>query len=164
MKDLMKYIPLDKSWMIRVGMLDLVHGKFDIIDYLRQQKDLSNDLMALKRVAENWRDENAILDVGESATLLRFVKFILWKEDKKKAIVTKGTLVNREICDNPEIVDWSLEDLLKLDNGTSQWASASVLMGNQEEVENPPMKLRLTHSVVKHWNEMRKKGRCWIRI
>ena len=29
-----KYIPLDKSWVIRMGFLDLTHGYKDIVSFL----------------------------------------------------------------------------------------------------------------------------------
>ena len=42
------YVPLDKSWMIRMGVLDLVSGYIDSIDYLeRHQEELNDDLKSL---------------------------------------------------------------------------------------------------------------------
>ena len=56
---------------------------------------------------------------------------------------------------------FSLKELLKIDNSTSQWASASVLMGNTELLSNIPYKLQVTYDAVKHWNERRKEGKSW---
>jgi hypothetical protein len=56
------------------------------------------------------------------------------------------------MCNNPEIINLPIKEILKLDNGTSQWASASVLLGSKEKIENSPNKLRLTYEAVKHWN------------
>jgi len=145
-----KYIPLDKSWIIRMGVLDLVNNKNEIISFLNNQDNLGDDLIALKRVAENW-NSSLELDVGESGTLYRFIRFALWKLGKENKIIKRGTLVNRNITDDSKIVNLSLNELLKLDNGTSQWASASVLLGNTERVENPPTKLTLSYKAVEHW-------------
>jgi hypothetical protein len=164
------YIPLDKSWMIRMGVLDLVHGKKDCTEYLgKNQWKLSEDLKALQRACLEWRIGTTI-DVGESGTLYRFLRFASWKLGLHKHFMMHGTLRQRNICDNPEIVNWSLKDLLMLDGkdpkkrGTSQWASASVIMGNQERLEDikdPPFKLKLTYKAVEHWNKMRSENKCW---
>src|SRR3989304_2064965 len=116
-----------------MGVLDLVRGYDDTIDFLRGQTDfdLSGDLKALYRASLDWRKGEAV-DVGESGTLYRFLRYAAWKSDLNKKFVRRGTLWQREISDNREIINYSLEDLLKLDNGTSQWASAAVLLGHQE--------------------------------
>ena len=158
--DILRYIPLDKSWMIRMGILDILNGYNDIVDRLNSHSDLGGDMNALKAVAEQWNG-NAPLNVGESATLYRMVRFALWKMGSQREIIREGTLKNRNICDNPDIVNWSLQDLLKLDNGTSQWASAAVLMGNKEKTNTIPYKLNTTYQALEHWNEQRKRKLCW---
>lgn len=155
------YIPLDKSWMIRMGVLDLIEENNDCMSFLGQRlEDLSDDLWALYHASIQWRLHYP-LNVGESATLYRFLKFASWKLGQNRIVITKGTLNNRDICDNPEIVDWTLEQLLTLDNGTSQWASASVLMGNEQIISNPPYKLQLTYDAVKHWKEAQSNKSKW---
>src|SRR3989338_3939160 len=153
MKDLSvakKYIPLDKSWMIRIGVLDLIHGYNDTIDYLKKyREELGDDLKSLFEYSLQWLQDKPI-DVGESGTLYRFLKFASWKLNKNKKFIRRGTLRDRKIFDKPEIVNWPLNQLLKLDNGTSQCASASVLMGNQEKIANPPYKLQVTYDAVEH--------------
>ena len=54
MKDkiLQKYIPLDKSWIIRMGALDIINGSNDIKKNLDKQKDLGDDLIALKNISK----------------------------------------------------------------------------------------------------------------
>lgn len=147
--------------MIRVGVLDIVNGYDDITEFLGKQKDLSDDLQALYRAAKDW-DSDKPLDVGESATLYRFLKFASWKLGKRKEFILVGTLKEREIFNNPEIIKWTLEKLLALDSGTSQWASASVLLGNEERIGNQPYKLQLTYAAVDHWKERRSSGLCWL--
>jgi len=160
-KKISQYIPLDKSWMIRLGVLDMVNGYDDIIKFLSKQEVLSEDLQALYRTARDYKNDKP-LDIGESGTLYRFLRFASWKLKKEKKFILRGSLKNRKICNNPAIIKWPLEKLLTLDNGTSQWASASVLMGNTETVQNPPYKLRLTYETVSHWNSRRNSSLCWL--
>jgi len=143
------YIPLDKSWIIRMGILDLINHNDKTIKFLESQENLSDDLKSLLRVLKSWNNEE--VDVGESGTLYRFLKFISWKSGLNKKFILNGTLKERNICDNKKIVDWSQKELLKLDNGTSQWASAAVLLGDKERLEDAPFKLRLTYEAVDNW-------------
>ena len=154
------YIPLDKSLLIRFGVLDLLEGYKDTIQFLYHQKPLSNDLQSLYHASLDW-NSGAPVRVGESGTLYRFLKFACWKNGLNKNFLLSGTLRTRQICNDPEIVNYSLKDLLKLDNGTSQWASASVLLGNEEIVENPPEKLKLTYEAVSHWKQRRAQRLSW---
>ncbi len=159
------YIPLDKSWMNRMGVLDLLHSYNDTLWFLENQKGLGKDLQALYQASKDWKAGIPQIHVGESGTLYRFLRFASWKMNKRVEFVKEGTLAGRELCDNPEIVGWSLEKLLTLDNNTSQWASASVLSsgdyGQITNLQNPPNKLLVTGEAVRHWNIRRGEGRCW---
>jgi len=154
------YIPLDKSWIIRMGVLDLLNGYEDTIQFIKQQEQLSDDLKTLYRASIAWKSDGPI-DVGESGTLFRFLRFASWKLGVDKEFILHGSLEKREICDDPKIVNYSLDELLKLDNGTSQWASASVLLGSKERILNPPYKLKLSYEAISHWNKQRKNGQRW---
>ncbi len=153
-------IPLDKSWIIRMGILDIVHGYHDIETFLENQSDLSDDLRGLLRVARAWKTGEPI-DVGESGTLYRFLLFISFKQGFNKKFITRGTLATRAISLDPAVATWGQEQLLTLDNGTSQWASASALLGDEERLPNPPFKLQLTYEAIEHWKERREKGLSW---
>jgi len=155
------YIPLDKSWMNRMGVLDLLNGYDDAINFLERQKSLGGDLQALYQASLDWRAGRKRIHVGESGTLYRFLRFASWRFDFEKEFIREKTLKEREICNDPKIINLPLEELLKLDSGTSQWASASVLSGNTQTVKNPPNKLQVTYDAVKHWNDKRAKGECW---
>lgn len=146
------YIPLDKSWIIRMGVLDLINNNDKVFNFLEKQDNLGGDLKSLHKALISW-NKNEPIDVGESGTLYRFLKFVSWKLGLNKRFILKGTLEKRDICDNSEIINWSQEKLLKLDNGTSQWASASVLMGDKEKVDNAPFKLKLTYEAVENWSK-----------
>ncbi|MEK7641683.1 MAG: hypothetical protein AAB365_01660 [Patescibacteria group bacterium] len=154
------YIPLDKSWIIRMGVLDMVNGYDDISIFLSKQKNLGDDLAALKRAAESWKTEKRI-SVGESGTLYRLLKYASWKLDLGKEFILQGTLAGRNIHDDPSITHLSQIELLKLDNGTSQWASAAALLGDMERIPNPPYKLACTYEAIDHWKSCRKEGKTW---
>ena len=150
------YIPLDKSWIIRMGVLDMVNGQKNINKFLKKQKDIGEDLIALKHASEDWNKKE--INVGESGTLYRFLQFASWKLNLEKKFIRKGTLKTRKITSDSRIVDYPLEKLLKLDNSTSQWASASVLMGNSVKPKKIPFKLATTYEAVRHW----KKNKPWV--
>ncbi|MEK6859206.1 MAG: hypothetical protein AABX54_00170 [Nanoarchaeota archaeon] len=155
------YIPLDKSWMIRMGVLDLVNGYGDSIKFLKLHYDeLCSDLQALYPASIQWKN-GEVVDVKESGTLFRFLKFASWKFEIDVKFKVSGTLRGRKVCNDASIINLPLERLLILDNGTSQWASASVIMGNPERIANPPYKLQLTYDAILHWKTLRNKGECW---
>jgi len=143
-----------------MGVLDLTNGYSDIKTFLEKQEDLGDDLLALKRVAENWMS-NSPLDVGESGTIYRFVKFHDWKNKITRTIIKRGTLESRSICDNPRIINYTLQKLLELDNKTTQWATMAYLLGDRRKVSNPPVKLGVTYEAVKDWETARKDKNCW---
>jgi hypothetical protein len=156
-----KYIPLDKSWIIRMGVLDIVNGYDDIQKFLSARENLGDDLLALKSAAADWKSDKPI-DVGESGTLYRLLKFASWKLGLDKKFIIQGTLAKRKIVDDPDIVHLSQTELLKLDYATSQWATAAVLLGDEERLQNPPFKLKLTYEAVDHWKKKRERNETWI--
>jgi hypothetical protein len=156
-----KYIPLDKSWIIRMGILDIVNGYDDIQNFLATQENLGDDLLALKKASERWKFDKDI-DVGESGTLYRLLKYVSWKQELHKNFILQGTLKYRKINDDQVVLRLSQSELLKYDNGTSQWASAAVLLGDPERLYNPPFKLDLTYQAVEHWQMQRDKGLSWL--
>lgn len=155
------HIPLDKSQMIRMGVLDLRHGQTDTLHMLRQQPTLSDDLIALREASEVWPGDEPV-PVRESATLLRTLKFLSWEEELDKDFITAGTLVNRPITEDPSIIGLSQRELLRLDHGTSQWASAAVLCGDPERLETAPFKLRQTYDAVDNWQRQQNEGIPWL--
>ena len=145
-------IPLDKSWAMRMGLLGLLDGDRSTTDFLQKSYDtLSDDLKALHGVYDAWHSGKPI-DVGESGTLYRFLQFAAWKKGLDKTFIRRGTLATRQICNDPHIVNLPLEELLKLDNGTSQWASAAMLMGGDIKLtDDLPYKLKITYTALEVW-------------
>jgi hypothetical protein len=183
MDDIDKFIPLDKSWIIRMGVLDILHGYDTIDNFLKSQEDLGSDVQALHRAYHDWKNGREI-HVGQSATLYRFLKFASWSlvaEGKKgfpKIFIPEKTLIRRirdTICDDPEIIHKSLDELLNLRDKTSQWASASVVYsGDWKQVDRlleqyavegrnlkPFYKLKVARDSVKHWTIKTAEGSSW---
>lgn len=154
------YIPLDKSWTIRMGVLDLMRGYDDTIKFLEKQKDLGEDLQALYRVSKNWRTTKQV-DVGESGTIYRFLQYISWHQGLEKKFIKRGTLRKRKICNDRDIINRPLESLATLDNGTSQWMSAAILCGNTEKLRKEPYHVKMTRKAKAHYEKRRANNKCW---
>ena len=165
------YIPLDKSWHIRIGVLDLLDGKDTSIQFLEpmvQKGILCDDLRSLYTASASWRKNIPIIYVGESGTLYRFLQYADWQQKGGREFATSGTLTERKkkMCQDPAITEWPLEELLKLDNGTTQWASAAVIYGaasgkKVEMAKTEKHKLNLSYEAVDCWNQMNATGRTW---
>lgn len=136
--------PLSKSWMMRLGILDMKAGSSNTLhtlDEIAQTTDLGDDLVALQRVSRQWLYKQP-LEVGESGTLYRYTRFLDWTEAdtaerqvKKRKFVRSGTLKNRSITTDASIIHLPLGELAELDNGTTQWASAALLLQGRSEAE-----------------------------
>ncbi len=156
------YIPWDKSWIIRMGILDLIHDRPQIASFLSDEHaHLGDDLLALERAIASWHAGKPI-DVGESGTLYRLLQFTAWKQGLEKKFVTRGTLRTRPIASDPKLVNLSQEILLSLDNHTSQWASAAALNGDPLRIARPPFKLALTYLAIDHWQTQTRSGNNWV--
>lgn len=165
-QNLADYIPLSKSWMNRMGFLDLFKGYDDTLRFLECRYDeLGGDLQALYRASVQWKTGGPV-DVGESGTLLRFLRFASWKLGQERMFILRETLAERPITKDQSIVDWPLEKLLTLDNGTTQWASSSILteyvisgMFQRKPIQEP--EIQMTYDAIEHWDNARKQGTRW---
>lgn len=118
-------------------------------------------MLALKHACDVWHSDSPI-EVGESGTLYRFLQFASWKLNLNKRFLTKGTLKERKIGQDPSIINFTQRELLALPNEpTSQWASAAVLLGDEERLTDAPFKLQVTYEAVDHWRSRRSEGKPW---
>jgi hypothetical protein len=140
----------------------LINGYYDVDHFLYcERQDLSDDLQALRKSVIAWRRNEAI-DVGESATLYRFLSFAIWKLGLSKSLNISGTLCKRRVSQDPSIVKLAQRQLLMLpDEPTSQWASAAALLGDEERLPDAPFKLKLTYEAIEHWRGRRSRGVGW---
>lgn len=159
-------IPLDKSYTIRVGYLYILNGEGGkVVDFLDKQENLSEDLQTLYRVALSWNTESEI-DIGESGTVYRFFQYADWKEGLNKRFLKRGTLAVREISAMRRMIEWPIEELLTLDNGTTQWASAATLYRSVtgervEKIHHAPYKLELTYEAIDDWKQQMAGTKKW---
>lgn len=144
------FIPWDKSWLLRMGVLDILAMRDQIGNFLHRERLISEDLVALMIAADCWYDSPTI-DVKESGTLFRFLQYASWKKRLDKHFIRRATLADRNIAADPHIIELSQAQLLTLDNGTSQWASAAALCGDETRLPDPPYKLDLTYRAIHHW-------------
>jgi len=104
--DFKKFIPQDKSWLTRVGVLDIIHGYTDIESFVEKQQDNNEDVLAIRNASQDWRN-NRKVHVGESATLYRLLKFASWKGNLHKFFIKEGSLNNRKIMNDRKIVSFT---------------------------------------------------------
>lgn len=147
----MNTMPLDKSYYMRLGLLSLIYRKQAAqVNFLKAQSDLPDDLVRLSQVLDSFETSD-VVNVGESGTLYRFIQYYCWASNIDKHIKKSGTLMDRQIVNDSSIISLSQTELLKLDNETSQWASAKALCGDAERLANPPFKLALTYRIISDW-------------
>lgn len=157
-KEIKKFIPLDKSWMIRMGFKDALDMKksycISKIESHEKKLVIPKDVKNLKDVLYSLKTANLRqpVSVGESATLYSFLTMFLLTQSLEKKITKEGTLLEREIAE-PDVswIEKSQKELLELDGGTSRWASAHALTVNSTRIENPPYKLALTYEAIDSW-------------
>ncbi len=156
----LQWIPLDKSWLTRMGTLDILHKNRSIESKLLGYKNISEDLSALITASRAWNTDE-VLYVGESATLYRILQFASWKFDLHKKFAKEGSLLERVIENDPQIINLSQKELLKLDSGTTQWATAAVICGDMERWSDVPSKLVETYNAVEEWQQCKISGAEW---
>lgn len=155
-------VPIDKSWVIRMGVLDTLYGYAHVLKQLVPNMDaLSTDIQALLVANTQW-SRGEVIEVGESGTLFRCLQFAAWKSGEDRQFSLTGTLAERKITNDPRIINLPVSELLKLDGGTSQWATAAVLAGSSEPMPDvAPLKLALTYDARAEWERARRGGQHW---
>lgn len=151
-----KLIPLSKYWSLRLGFLDIINSTSLFIPLIEGREDLGDDGKKMIIISKEWKTKNEH-NVGEGGALFRYLQFTSWKFNLGKKFIKEGTLKNREICDNPEIVNWPINKLLQLDNKTPQWASVAILLGNKEKIPNDYF-LKLSKEALAHYKHIKNKG------
>lgn len=149
-------IPISKYWSTRLCLLDIINNTRCFIPLIENRKDVGDDLRVAIEISKEWQTKNEH-NVGEAGALFRLLQFASWKLKLNKKFIKEKTLKDRKICDNPKIINWPLTKLLKLDNNTPQWASASILMGSIEEIPDDFF-LNLSKEALTHYNKIRDEG------
>jgi len=149
-------IPLSKYWSMRLGFLDIINNTRYFIPLIENRRDIGDDLKVLIRISKEWKIKNEH-NVGEAGALFRLLQFASWKFNLGKKFIKEKTLKERKICNNPDIVNWSITKLLELDNNTPQWASASILTGSKEKIPDNFF-LNLSKEALEHYNKVKSEG------
>jgi hypothetical protein len=153
-------LPLDKSQAIRNGTKDIIEGYEDTADILEGYQ-VCTDIESMLRASQNYKDGDPV-DVGESGTLLRILWFASTANGEDREFIRRGTLRDRAITLDPEIIHWPIEDLLTLDGGTTQFATASLILNPDQEIpEESEPKLQLTVEVMAKWAIARAHDEQW---
>ncbi|MBW2982652.1 hypothetical protein KY343_07240 [Candidatus Woesearchaeota archaeon] len=158
------FIPLDKSWINRMVLLDFINGSGYAVRFLTEHYDeLGDDLKSTYRAYTELKQGKKEIHVGESGTLYRFLKFLFYKQRLNLELIPEGTLIERvkNFCDDPDMINWSLEKLLNTKDRTTQWASAAILLGNNEIIQNSEPKIRLSYEAREHWYKRRRQKKYW---
>lgn len=167
-----KYIPLDKSFIIRVVLLDLTRGyREDSVRFFKNNKmPLSDDIITVGGIVRDWPAWKFWKDFDgrDSASATRHLQFYLWQTGSRRKIRKNEGLQKRNLTNNPDIVNWPIKELMKLEYGTSQWASAAALFRDKEkvleemrDVEEVPFKLDLTVHTRNYWEGNEASGWGW---
>ena len=141
--DIEKFIPVDKSWFIRIAFLKYLAGK----PLPPAPADANDDIKSFLYASSMVNQKNQRIDIGESGTAFRFLQFYAWKLNLGTQFIKGPMLTARNICSDKNIVNLTQEELLSIDN-TSQWASAAALCGDTHRIQNPPYKLGLTYNAI----------------
>ncbi|MBS3142951.1 hypothetical protein J4464_06200 [Candidatus Woesearchaeota archaeon] len=160
-QDLESYIPWDKSDAIRKAVLDIAMGNPP--NPFFQTPNLGDDLQATYRCALAWPN-NEPLHVGESATLLRNLRYLTYLEERPREFVLSGSLRTRKVSDNPAMIHESLDDLMLRDGGTQQWAAAALLLEYPKRIhEHIPdeIKVYASKEAFEHWILQIARGALW---
>lgn len=157
-----KRLPWDKSLIIRFAFLDLIHGvPGRSIDWLEEHYDeLGDDLRALLRTLKQYL-AGEDLDVGESGTLLRFWRYFLWMRGEKQIIIIRGTLKPRTVSNDPDLINWTVDELSEHPEKTSQWASIAILFGKRGTKRKPDPHISLSYRARNEWEQATERGDMW---
>lgn len=156
-------MPWHKSLIIRFVFQDVTHGKIErSIKWLEDNYgSLGDDLQATLRTLQQFK-AGKDLDVGESGTLLRFWRYYLLSIGDTRRIIVRGTARKRQFYAGEDVIDMDTEELLALDDGTSQWASIAALCGRIERpVGELPGHLELTFNAIKLWQDAKFYQEMW---
>ena len=156
-------IPQCKSWTNKHLFLDALAGHdedYDIVhDFIH---DTNNDIEAGLIAAQGWVEGRDEIFVGESATVYRMYLGASWKFDRNVHFAKTGTLLTREVCQDPSVLEMSFDELQKIDHGTSQWPTVQALLGNPKRAADPGEQLAITYEAIEDWQQCREGGQLWI--
>lgn len=160
-----QFIPLDKSQVNRLLALDELEGFSDGAAALQAQPEpLPDDILAFLRSLEQYRD-NEPVEVGEGGAVYRSLLYRSLLFEEPRTFVKSGTLRTRPVYEAQDMITMPFRQLLSLDGGTSQYASARLIWDKEGVIEpgliRTKYKLQLTADAIVHWYQQREAGHLW---
>lgn len=159
--------------------LDLIVGDYERIDAYFQECEqqgivLSQDHHSMRSAAHTYRSGLPI-DTGESGTVYRKMKMLCWSRREDRVFVQRDTALKRSFTDDPHIFHLAYNQLLQLDGGTSQYASAAFLLRPYQPLMYPEdgalqrdlttnelhYKFKVAIDAKLHWLLARSSGKSW---
>jgi hypothetical protein len=108
----------------------------EVVELANTAGNHGEDIQAAIRVGRQLQDPESVLQPGDSRTLLIYTRVHLYTRGMfDREIELTSMQVSREVEDDPEILGMSLLDSLSLSGGTTQWASALILLQGREDWE-----------------------------
>ncbi|MEN9614562.1 MAG: hypothetical protein RLZZ347_869 [Candidatus Parcubacteria bacterium] len=157
-------LPISKSRAIRLLFLGLRDGDDSVIHFISrtyQRGLLPDDVVRMLDACRFWNN-NQNIQVGESATVLRFLWWLSQAQKSNKNFVREGTLLGRKITLDPEMLNWTIKDLLdpeRVPERTSQLASVATLHNPDRYrtfMVSYPHHLAITYEVLDQWYEYKR--------
>jgi hypothetical protein len=126
-------------WMIGYaahgGAAETFHAA-NVVEAANVEGNHGEDIEAAIRVGRQLQDPEAVLQPGDSRTLLIYTRVHLYLRGIfDREIELSPMQAARNVEDDPEILGMSLLDSLGLSGGTTQWASALILLQGRDDWE-----------------------------
>ena len=164
-------IPLDlqanhKSRGIRGAFLDYQVGSHEVVNRLASDPNQCDDLLATVDAIEDL-EARRNMRVRNAGTLCRIAVMGIWLRGLGLEVIKGDELAARPMTDDPRIANLSQAELLAsplvaADKGTTQWASAKAIWGDDDRLPTPPPKVLETYQTIDEWRVARAAGEIWL--
>lgn len=160
----MSIIPYDKYWILQMGILDMINDKDSIFIFLENNQNITEELKNFKITYLDWTFNKNIVYVGYSNYIYYVLIYIIYKKNLNIELFTDDNI--KKINDNEikKILDFSQNNLIDLgekDIYYIYFASALILLGDEERLDSPPLFIKKTYKIVDEWNKSYNMDENW---
>lgn len=157
--------PLDKTYTRVMLALDFKHGFTGSHQILEASEfDLPDDTATFLRALDDYAQERPVR-VGEGGANYRTMLYLSYLEGRDTEFVKEGSLIDRNIIEDPNIITLSNEELLELNDGTTQYLIARMIWDDTLLVSpaliEKEYKLRVAAQAINDWHQAREVGEQW---
>lgn len=174
-QELKRLVPqINKSSGIRWVVKDALSPENTVVNtflHTPENYPFGEDMEAAFRVSRQLKTGEP-LEPGDSRTLLIMSRMLLYTKRIDRKIILTPMQERRNVEDDPAIADLPLMEMLKLSGGTTQWASAAILLQERhpDEIqkilqalpEEQRTMIRLTIDIKRRWLCYRALGRPFV--